>query len=161
MDNQIQKYTIYYYNMKNTKQRLFEIMSRVDKTFKPKLNEEESYDPETYTRDANISSNRADQYINNNIYKEKSSKNDEVNSNLLEFSIPDWALSSLINGDNSGNSDEDNQKINDFVSKTVSNYGNANFMIDDLDKDDQGFRHSNDIDNMGTNCYKLYLRPSK
>ena len=55
----------------NTKQRLFEMMSRVDKTFKPILNENDEYDPETYTRDANVSSKRADQAINQKINQEE------------------------------------------------------------------------------------------
>ena len=115
----------------NTKQSLFEIMSRVDKSFKPTLNE---------------------------LFEETSTENDD----LLEFIIPEWAISSLINGDDSGNSDEDDQKINKFISNIVAKFGNTNFMLGDIDgKDDLGFRHSNDIDNLGSNCYRLYLRPSK
>lgn len=108
----------------NTKQRLFEVMSKLDKTFKPKLN--------------------------------------EVSDDLLEFTIPSWAMTTLINGDNSGNSDEDDQKIDAFVNNVVAKYGNAHFMANDMEgEDDLGFCHSNDIDNLGSNCYRLYLRPSK
>ena len=82
--------------------------------------------------------------------------------NLLDFDIPEWALSSLINGDDSGLEDEDIQKINKFVDKVVAKYGNAHFMMDDIEGEDNlGFRHSNDIDNLGSNVYRLYLRPSK
>lgn len=87
---------------------------------------------------------------------------DQSNDDLLEFTIPSWAMSTLINGDNSGNSDEDDQKINAFVNSIVGEYGNANFMLGDIDgKDDLGFCRSNNIDNLGSDCYRLYLRPSK
>jgi len=93
-------------------------------------------------------------------YQEKQNA-EQTNDNLLDFTIPEWALSTLINGDSSGNSDEDDQKIDAFVNDTVAEYGNANFMLDDIEgKDNLGFCHSNDIDNLGSNCYRLYLRPS-
>lgn len=80
---------------------------------------------------------------------------------LLEFTIPDWALSSLINGDDSGLEDEDIEKLDKFVKKTVAEYGNANFILP-RDKDiELGFQRRNDIDNLGNDCSLLYLRPSK
>ena len=80
---------------------------------------------------------------------------------ILEFTIPNWALSSLINGDNSGNDEEDDEKLERFVKETIATYGNANFMLP-YDKDlDLGFCHSNDIDNLGNDCSMLLLRPSK
>jgi hypothetical protein len=86
----------------------------------------------------------------------------EVDGDLLEFDIPEWALSSLINGDDSGLEDEDIQKINTFVQKVENQYGNAHFMMNDIEGEDNlGFKHSNDIDNLGSNVYRLYLRPSK
>jgi hypothetical protein len=93
--------------------------------------------------------------------KEENDEN-QINNDLLEFTIPSWAMSTLINGDSSGNSDEDDQKIDAFVNDTVAEYGNANFMLSDMEgKDDLGFCRSNDIDNLGSDCYRLYLRPSK
>lgn len=85
----------------------------------------------------------------------------ETDDDLLEFTIPNWALSSLINGDDSGLEDEDIEKIDRFVDKTSKKYGNANFMLSDEDEMDLGFRYSNDIDNMGSECSLLYLRPTK
>ena len=86
----------------------------------------------------------------------------EVDSELLDFDIPEWALSSLINGDDSGLEDEDIEKINAFVDRIVARYGNANFMMNDIEGEDNlGFQPSNDIDNLGSNVYRLYLRPSK
>jgi hypothetical protein len=80
---------------------------------------------------------------------------------LLEFVVPDWALPSLINGDDSGLNDEDIDKIDKFVSKTSEKYGNANFMLPSEEEMDLGFRRSNDIDNLGNDCSLLYLRPTK
>ena len=96
-----------------------------------------------------------------NVDETETSGETEASDDLLEFTIPEWALSTLINGDNSGNSDEDDQKIDAFVNDTVAEYGNANFMLGDMEgKDNLGFCRSNDIDNLGSNCYRLYLRPS-
>lgn len=82
--------------------------------------------------------------------------------NLIEFDVPEWALSSLINGDDSGLEDEDINKINNFVQGVVNDYGNAHFMMDDIEGEDNlGFKHSNDIDNLGSNVYRLYINPSK
>jgi hypothetical protein len=80
---------------------------------------------------------------------------------LLKFTIPNWALTSLINGDDSGLEDEDIEKIDKFVKETVDEYGNANFMLPDESEMDLGFKRSNDIDNLGNDCSLLYLRPSK
>jgi cell division protein FtsB len=82
--------------------------------------------------------------------------------NLLEFTIPNYALSSLINGDDSGLEDEDIEKIDKFVNRIVEKYGNANFMLPDEDEMDLGFKYRNDIDgNLGADCSLLYLMPSK
>lgn len=87
--------------------------------------------------------------------------NEDMN-NLIEFDIPTWAVSALINADESGLSDEDQAKLNAFVQGVVDKYGNANFMLGDVDgKDDLGFQHSNDIDNLGSDVYRLYLNPTK
>ncbi len=231
---------------KNTKERLFEVMSRVDKTFKIKLNEEldlskynievnqpdykgtirrlgngkwllydiknnpeeagpfdtvnslmdyydiskdqligdyikninewgDENDPDYENDHRNFEPTNNDNadiepkeklkttYVSD-YFKQKKETNEVNNPNdeLLEFTIPSWAISTLINGDNSGNSDEDDQKINAFVQDTVEEYGNANFMLGDMEgKDDLGFCRTNDIDNLGSDCYRLYLKPSK
>lgn len=89
-------------------------------------------------------------------------KIDETNEDLVEFDIPEWALSALVNGDESGLEDEDITKLNSFVSNVSSNYGNANFILGNIDGEDNlGFRNGNDIDNLGDNVYRLYIRPSK
>ena len=83
-------------------------------------------------------------------------------SDLIDYTIPSWAISSLINGDDSGLNDEEIEKINNFTAKVVANHGNANFMLGDSEGDDNlGFCHFNDIDNLGDNCETLYIRPSK
>ena len=71
-------------------------------------------------------------------------------------------MSALINGDYSGLEDEDEAKLNKFIADVVAAEGNANFMLDDVDeKDNLGFRHYNDVDNLGSNVYRVYIRPSQ
>lgn len=85
----------------------------------------------------------------------------ETDDNILEFTIPNWALSSLINGDDSGNEDEDIEKINAFTERIENKYGNAMFMLPDEEDMDLGFRYKNDIDNLGSDCSLLLLNPTK
>lgn len=85
---------------------------------------------------------------------------EDDDDDLVEFEIPNWALSALINGDESGLTDEDQEKLNAFVDDVVSKYGNAHFMMGDESETDLGFRHSNDIDNLGNDCTMLFIRPS-
>ena len=80
---------------------------------------------------------------------------------ILEFVIPNWAISALINSDESGMEDDDIEKLNKFVKEVSDKYGNANFMLDYEEEMDLGFKHSNDIDNLGSDCSMLYIRPSK
>jgi len=94
----------------------------------------------------------------------KNGRMDENNNDsLVDFDIPEWAISALINGDYSGlEGSEDEAKLNKFIQKVVAQFGNANFMLGDIEGNDNlGFRPSNDIDNLGSNTYRLYLRPSK
>lgn len=77
--------------------------------------------------------------------------------NIIDFVIPNWALSALINADMSGLTDEDEAKINKFVDKTVAKYGYAIFSLPEDDELDLGFKYSNDIDNLGSDCSKLLL----
>jgi hypothetical protein len=80
---------------------------------------------------------------------------------LLEFTIPTWAITSLINADDSGLEDEDIEKVNDFVDRVVEKYGNANFMLGDKSEETE-FYYRNAIDgNMGGDVTTLYLRPTK
>ncbi len=85
----------------------------------------------------------------------------ELDSDLVAYTIPDWAVSSLINGDDSGLEEHDIEKLEKFIEKTIAVYGNANFMLSDEEEFDLGFTRWNDIDNMGSDCSLLYLRPTK
>ena len=104
----------------------------------------------------------AQQLTKSGVGVELKEKNHEDNDNeIISFSIPDWAVPTLINGDSSGLSDEDEEKINSFVDEIESKFGNANFMLSDDDESELGFCYRNDIDNLGSNCMKLLLKPSK
>jgi len=87
---------------------------------------------------------------------------DENKENLVDFDIPEWAMSALINDDRSGLSDEDEAKLDEFINDVANQYGNAHFLLGDIDGEDNlGFKHSNDIDNLGSDVYRVYINPSK
>ncbi len=93
-------------------------------------------------------------YYGDNLEKEE--------NDLIEYEVPEWSLSALINGDYSALSDEEENKLNKFIKQVSSKHGNANFMLGDIEnKDNLGFKHKNDIDNLGSDVYVLYIKPSK
>tara|TARA_R110002167_G_scaffold70465_11_gene198867 strand:- start:10504 stop:11919 length:1416 start_codon:yes stop_codon:yes gene_type:complete len=79
---------------------------------------------------------------------------------LLEFEIPTFYASAIINADNSGLSDEDDEELDDFINEIVETYGNANFMLGDK-SDESYFSSSNDVNNLGSDVTILYLQPTK
>ncbi len=86
----------------------------------------------------------------------------ETTDDMVEYDVPEWSLSALINGDDSGLENEDIVKLNKFKQSVVNQYGNAHFMLNDIDGEDNlGFRYNNDIDNLGSNVYRVYIKPSK
>ncbi|MCX8483089.1 MAG: hypothetical protein ORN50_05870, partial [Crocinitomicaceae bacterium] len=87
-------------------------------------------------------------------------KGGEISNELIEYTIPTWAVSSLINGDDSGLEDEDIEKIDGFIQKVVNRDGNALFMLGDK-SEESDFSPYNDIDNLGSDVTTLYIRPSK
>jgi hypothetical protein len=82
-----------------------------------------------------------------------------VEDELIEYTIPTWALSSLINGDDSGLEDEDIEKLDSFINKVVKRHGNALFMLGDKSEKSE-FSSYNDIDNLGNDVTTLYIKPS-
>jgi hypothetical protein len=125
---------------------------------------------EAYNYDGDINVFENDNLLSDNVNMDESYSleegSDEYMDNhdtdLNEYIVPDWAMSALINGDYSGLSDEDEQKLEMFIKEVTSENGNANFMLGDIDgKDDLGFKHSNDIDNLGSNAYKVYIKPDE
>ena len=84
-------------------------------------------------------------------------ENEDMDENVYEYTVPDWALPALINDDFSGLDDEDEKKVREFIKRVKMNVGNANFYGGD-EEDDLGFVRSTDIDNLGTNAFKVYVR---
>ena len=76
---------------------------------------------------------------------------------VLKFTIPNWAVCPVINADNSSLEEEDIKKLDEFIETTVYTYGNANFALPDDARLDLGFKHTNDIDNLGSDCTLLLL----
>ena len=75
----------------------------------------------------------------------------------IEFTIPDHALSYLINGDCSSLEDDEIIEIDEFCEYIANTYGNANFM----QKEDLGFCVYNDIDSLGNNCSTCIILTNK
>ena len=82
---------------------------------------------------------------------------------LHEFTVPNWALPALINGDFSGLTKSEKQMLNDFTDKVAADLGNAGFVLGDMEsgENDLGFKWRNSIDNVGSDCTRLYLIASK
>ena len=84
-----------------------------------------------------------------------------ASDDLLSFTIPTWALSALVNSDESGMEDEDIEKLNKFTDEIALEYGNANFMMGNEEEMQSHFTYRNDIDgNLGADVVTMYLRPS-
>lgn len=89
-------------------------------------------------------------------------KMQEQKDDLLDFAIPKWAMSAIVNGDTSGLEDEDIIKLENFQNKLIQKYGNANLLLGDIDgEDDLGMTLGNDLEETLTECYRMYLRPTK
>ena len=74
-------------------------------------------------------------------------KMQEQKDDLLEFTIPNWAMSAIVNDDTSGLNDEDISILENFQNKLVQKYGNANLLLGDVDgEDDLGMTLGNDIE---------------
>jgi hypothetical protein len=79
----------------------------------------------------------------------------------VEFTIPEWAVSYLINGDCSGLNECDINAADDFVRRTHARFGNALFTTP-ADADFYlDFRWMNDVDQYAGTCYKLLIVPSR
>lgn len=85
----------------------------------------------------------------------------EEENDLIEYKIPQWAVAPLIYSDYSALSDEDEEKINKFSDEVVNEFGNALFMLPSDETLDLGFCPTNDIDNLGSDCVRLFIKPSK
>jgi hypothetical protein len=107
--------------------------------------------------------NLLQQYKKTQEYKDyfmidKFAKGGKVSRQFVEYTIPTWAVSSLINGNDSGLEDGDIEKINKFVDKVVARHGNAFFMLGDKSEESE-FSPYNDIDSLGSDVITLYILP--
>jgi hypothetical protein len=79
-------------------------------------------------------------------------------SNLVEYVVPNWSVSALINGDYSGLNDEDEKSLDSFIERVSNECGNAMFMLGDK-SDDYEFSHRNDVDRYAGDVTTLYIMP--
>lgn len=94
--------------------------------------------------------------------KQQNEEAESQNDDLIPYEIPEWALSALINGDYSGLTDDDVTQLKGFENNVANMYGNAEFILGDIEgKDNLGFRPSNDVNMLGSNVYLLYIKPTK
>ncbi len=86
-------------------------------------------------------------------------ENNEDESDIVDFDIPEWAVAPLINDDWSALNDEESLKLSKFLTATSMKYGNCAFYEGESDQPE--FKHSNDIDNLGGDVYKMYIKQTK
>lgn len=75
---------------------------------------------------------------------------------LIEYTVPTWTLSALINADLSGLTEEDIESLDKFIERVSEDHGNAIFMLGD-ESENSWFSWSNDFDKLGSEVTKLYL----
>lgn len=68
-----------------------------------------------------------------------------------DYVIPEAYACYFADGDASGLDDSDIAAITKFENRLIKVFGHANIAIDP--EADLGFRHYNDINNLGANCY--------
>ena len=100
-----------------------------------------------------------------NIVKEEQSKKKRVikenKDDLIDFVVPQHYGSALIDGDFSGLEDEDEEKLNEFIDDVLKKFGNANFMLGDDEDMDLGFMTRSDIDNLGGDMMRVFIKPDR
>lgn len=72
---------------------------------------------------------------------------------IITFIVPDWAMCYLVNGDCSGLGDGDIAKVNIFTQNLVDKYGHGIVSFEE----NEGFKTSNDICDLGTDCSVVTL----
>ena len=83
---------------------------------------------------------------------------DNDNDDLVEYIVPTHYVTALLNSDSSGLSFEDIEELAEFVDEVKDANGNANFMLGN--DEESYFANRNDINALGSDVMKLYIRPS-
>lgn len=96
--------------------------------------------------------------------KQNESKVNESSSeyeDLIPYTIPQWAVSPLINGDRSALTDDEEETLDKFVDGVIKQNGNAHFMLPSSEEElEPEFQPKNDIDGwVGDDVITLYIRP--
>jgi len=88
---------------------------------------------------------------------QESHEPEDTDSSTVDFTVPTWALSALIDGDYSGLTDEEERKVDHFIKRIEGRYGNAMFMSDNEDLDGDNTSRTNDIDDLYSSVAKVYI----
>lgn len=99
-------------------------------------------------------------YMEESVKEKKKRVIKENKEDLIDFIVPQYYASALINGDFSGLESDDEQKLNSFIDNVQRKFGNANFMLGDEDDMDLGFMSRSDVDNLGADMMRVYVNPS-
>ena len=85
---------------------------------------------------------------------EESDDDDMDGWETVEYTVPEWALSALFNGDTSGLEDEDEAAIAAFLKseKLLEQQGHWSY---DSENNEPYFSRSNDIHNLGDNVVNI------
>lgn len=97
-----------------------------------------------------------DEVVKKEDYEKKESKKDD----LLEFTIPMMMANAIVNDEDYFLTEEERESLYNFLQNLTNQYGNANLMMGD-ENDELGFCWRNDVNNLGGDCIRMYLRPSK
>ena len=68
----------------------------------------------------------------------------------IDYVLPNWTICPLFNSDESGLTDSESTALDNFIKREMKNNGFSCFHAVDCKED--GFRVSNDLDNLGADC---------
>jgi hypothetical protein len=94
------------------------------------------------------------------VVKKEDYEKQQPKDDLLEFTIPMIMANAIVNGEDYFLTENESEQLYNFLQNLTARYGNANLMLGD-ESDELGFRTRNDVNNLGGDCIRMYLKPSK
>jgi len=94
------------------------------------------------------------------VVKKEDYEKQEPKDDLLEFTIPMIMANAIVNDEDYFLTENESEQLYNFLQNLTARYGNANLMLGD-ESDELGFCTRNDVNNLGGDCIRMYLKPSK
>jgi hypothetical protein len=94
------------------------------------------------------------------VVKKEDYEKQQPKDDLLEFTIPVIMANAIVNDEDYFLTENESEQLYNFLQNLTERYGNANLMLGD-ESDELGFCTRNDVDNLGGDCIRMYLKPSK